>query len=153
MKTSHCFHFCLELPVIQLICPTAYSGHTAQFSYGQMVPHSKNTGYVKLDPERVNGVKVPPGQRWPGNLATWRECDPMLGQSDLIICKVCRKLTKFRVIVDPERNMTPMDPFPGHADPGVLRVYIYNPSTGYKKKRDQDFIRLKVNHLLVEYLA
>ena len=31
------------------------------------------------------------------------------------------KLTDFRVIVDPEWSLAPMDPFPGHADPGVFR--------------------------------
>ena len=36
------------------------------------------------------------------------------------------KLTDFRVIVDPEWSLAPMDPFPGHADPGVFRVYTYN---------------------------
>ena len=52
------------------------------------------------------------------------ECDPELGQSDLIICQVCRKLTNFRVIFDPEWSLAPMDPFPDQADPGVLRVYV-----------------------------
>ena len=47
---------------------------------------------------------------------------PELGQSDPVICKVCRKLTDLRVIVDPEWSLAPMDPFPGHADPGVLEV-------------------------------
>ena len=51
------------------------------------------------------------------------ECDPELGQSDPIISQVCRKLTNFRVIFDPEWSLAPMDPFPGHADPGVFRVY------------------------------
>ena len=32
------------------------------------------------------------------------------------------KLTDFRVIVDSEWSLVAMDPFPGHADPGVLRV-------------------------------
>ena len=32
------------------------------------------------------------------------------------------KLTDFRVIVDPEWSLAPMDSFPGHADPGVFRV-------------------------------
>ena len=48
------------------------------------------------------------------------ECNPELGQSDPIICKVCKKLTNFRVI--PGMEFAPMDPFPGHADPGVCRV-------------------------------
>ena len=34
------------------------------------------------------------------------------------------KLTDFRVIVDPEWSLAPMDPFPGHADPGVFRVCL-----------------------------
>ena len=51
------------------------------------------------------------------------EYDPMLGQSDPIVCLVCRKLTDFRVIVDPEWSLAPTDPFPGHVDPGVFRVY------------------------------
>ena len=50
------------------------------------------------------------------------ECDPELGQSDPIMCHVCRKLTNFRVIFDPEWSLAPMDPFPGHADLGVFRV-------------------------------
>ena len=31
------------------------------------------------------------------------------------------KSTDFRVIIDPEWSLAPMDPFPGHADPGVFR--------------------------------
>ena len=34
------------------------------------------------------------------------------------------KLTDFRVIVDPEWSLAPMDPFLRHADPGVFRVCI-----------------------------
>ena len=48
------------------------------------------------------------------------ENDPDLGLSDPIICQDCRKLTNFRVTFDSELSMTPMDPFPGHADPGVF---------------------------------
>ena len=39
-----------------------------------------------------------------------------------IICQVCRKLTKFRVTFDPERSMTPMNPFPAHDDQGIVLV-------------------------------
>ena len=39
------------------------------------------------------------------------EYDPELGQPDVIICEVCRKLTKFWVIIDPELGPTPMEPF------------------------------------------
>ena len=42
------------------------------------------------------------------------ENDRELGQSDPIVCQVCRKLTAFRVIVDPEWSLAPMDPFSGH---------------------------------------
>ena len=41
------------------------------------------------------------------------EYDPELGKSDPFICQVCRKLTTFRVTVDPERSMTPNGPFSG----------------------------------------
>ena len=50
--------------------------------------------------------------------------DPELGQSDPLVCQVCRKLTDFRVVVDPEWSLAPMDPFPGHADPGVLECSL-----------------------------
>ena len=35
------------------------------------------------------------------------EYDPELDQSDTITCQVRRKLTKFRVTIDPELSMTP----------------------------------------------
>ena len=53
--------------------------------------------------------------------------DPEVGQlsADLtnnwVIFRV--QLTDFRVIVNPEWSLAPMDPFPGHADPGAFRVY------------------------------
>ena len=43
--------------------------------------------------------------------------DPDLGQSDPIICQFA---TDFRVIVDPEWSLAPMDPFPGHGWPGCF---------------------------------
>ena len=36
------------------------------------------------------------------------------------------KLSDFRVIVDPEWGLASMDPFPGHVDPSVFRVYNYH---------------------------
>ena len=39
------------------------------------------------------------------------ECDPEMGQSDPIICQVCRKLTNSRVMFDPEWSLAPLDPF------------------------------------------
>ena len=50
------------------------------------------------------------------------EYDPELGKFYPIVVKSARKLTDFRVIVDPESSLAPMDPFLGHADPGVFRV-------------------------------
>ena len=68
--------------------------------------------HVKLDPERVHWGKTPfrvnddreirqPDAKY----------DPEFGQSDPIICQVCGKLTNFRVILDPEWSLAPMDPF------------------------------------------
>ena len=78
----------------------------------------------EIDPERVHWGQTPfRVNDDPENSQLDTECDPELGQSDPIICQVCRKLTNFRVIFDPEWSLAPMDPFPGHADPGVFRVY------------------------------
>ena len=80
--------------------------------------HSKNTG-VELDPEKIHWGQTPfrvnddPEIRRPD-----AEYDTELGQSDPIICQVCRKLTRFRVTR--ELSMAPMNPFSGHANPGVL---------------------------------
>ena len=41
------------------------------------------------------------------------ECDPDLGQTDPIICQVCRKLTKFRVTLLPGTEYDPNGPFSG----------------------------------------
>ena len=79
------------------------------FHFISIFLHSKNT--------RV--------RNWPGEISQLdAECDPELGQPDPIISQVCRKLTNFRVIFDPEWSLAPMDPFPGHADPGIFRVYL-----------------------------
>ena len=43
------------------------------------------------------------------------------------------KLPDFRVIVDPEWSLAPTDPFPGHADPGVV---------GCTRKEDFFFVHL-----------
>ena len=59
-----------------------------------------------------------------GNGQLDAEYDPELGQSVPITGHVCGELTDFRVIVDPEWSLAPMDPFPCHADPGVFRVNI-----------------------------
>ena len=82
--------------------------------------HSKNTR-VKLDSEK--GPLGPNSIVDPEISQLDSEYDPELGQSDPFICQVCRKLTTFRVTVDPERSLTQIDPFPGHADSDVLRVY------------------------------
>ena len=42
------------------------------------------------------------------------------------------KLTDFRVNDDPEWSLTPMDPFPGHADPGVFRVWDFKNKFAHK---------------------
>ena len=84
--------------------------------------HSKTTG-VKSDPERVHwGQTQFRVNDDPLIDQLTAEYDPELGQSDHIICQVCRKLTKFWVTFDPELGPTPMDPFPGHIDPGVFGV-------------------------------
>ena len=78
----------------------------------------------EIDPERVHWGQTPFRVNDDPEISQLdAESDPELGQSDPIICQVCRKLTNFRVICDPEWSLAPMDPFPGHADPGVLRVY------------------------------
>ena len=85
--------------------------------------HSENTGVKTWPGKGPLGPNSIPGQRWPGISQLDAEYDPELAQSDPIVCQVCRKLTDFRVIVDPEwslaHGLAPMDPFPGHADPGV----------------------------------
>ena len=88
--------------------------------------HSKNIG-VKLYPERVHWGQTPFRVNDDPEISQLEEeYDPDLGQRDPIICQVCRKLTYFRVIADLEWSLARMDPFPGHGDPGVLRV---NPCT------------------------
>ena len=53
------------------------------------------------------------------------EYDSELGKSDPIICQVCRKLTQIPGQFWPGMEyVTPMDPIPGHADPGVFRLYF-----------------------------
>ena len=49
------------------------------------------------------------------------------------------KLTDFGVIVDPEWSLSGMDPFPGHADPGVFRVYIFTCYTYRLNERHLNF--------------
>ena len=81
----------------------------------------------KLDPERVHWGQTPFQINDDPEISQLdAEYDPELGQSDPIVCQVCRELTDFRVIVDPEWSLAPMDPFPGHADPGVFRVQMTN---------------------------
>ena len=85
--------------------------------------HSIKRAGVKLDPERVHWGQIPfrvNGDREISQLDA--EYDPELGQSDPVICQVCRMLTHFSVIFGPEWSLAPMDPFPGHADTGVFRV-------------------------------
>ena len=75
----------------------------------------------EIDPERVHWGQTPFRVNDDPEISQLdAECDPELGQSDPIISQVCRKLTNFRVIFDPEWSLAPMDPFPGHADPGVF---------------------------------
>ena len=77
----------------------------------------------EIDPERVHWGQTPFRVNNDSEISQLdAECDPELGQYDPIICQVCRKLTNFRVIFDPEWSLAPTDPFPGHADPGVFRV-------------------------------
>ena len=83
------------------------------------VIHSKNTR-VKHDPERVQtSFRVNDD---PEISQSDAEYDQELGQSDPIICQVCGKRTDFRVIVDPEWSLAPMDPFRVKFDPDVFRV-------------------------------
>ena len=59
------------------------------------------------------------GQRWPGI----SQLDAGIGVNlTPLFVKIFRKLAKYWVTFDKERTMTQMDPFPGHADPGVFRV-------------------------------
>ena len=82
----------------------------------------KTTG-SEIDPERVHWGQTPFRVNDDPEISQLdAKCDPELGQSDPIICQVCRKLTNFLVIFDPEWSLAPMDPFPGHADSGVFRV-------------------------------
>ena len=62
-------------------------------------PYTLKNTVIKFGPERVHWGQT-----------SFRVNDD-LGQSDLFICQVCRKLTKFRVTSDPELSMTPIDPY------------------------------------------
>ena len=82
----------------------------------------------EIDPEKVHWGQTPFRVNDDPEISQLdAECASEPGQSDPIICQVCRKLTKFRVIFDLEWSLAPMDPFPGHADPGVFRVYVWVP--------------------------
>ena len=88
--------------------------------------HTLKTPGSEIDAERVHWGQTPFRVNDDPEISQLgAECDPELGQSDPIICQVCRKLTNFRVIFDPEWSLAPMDPFSGHADPGVFRVQLY----------------------------
>ena len=50
------------------------------------------------------------------------EYDPELGQSDLIICLVCKKLTKYWINFLLGIGSDTMDSFLGHVDLGFFRV-------------------------------
>ena len=98
------------------------------------VIHSKNTR-VKPDPERVQTSSRVNDD--PEISQSDAEYDQELGQSDPIICQVCGKRTDFRVIVDPEWSMAPMDPFRVKFDPGVFRVSIgFNETYSYESLPD-----------------
>ena len=86
--------------------------------------YTLKTPESEIDPERVHWSQTPFRVNDDPEISQLdAEYDLELGQSDPIICQVCRKLTNFGVIFDPEWSLAPMDPFPGHADPGVFRVY------------------------------
>ena len=51
--------------------------------------------------------------------------DPGISQSDPIICQFCGKLTDFRVILDPEWSLAPMDSFRVRFDPSVLECKLF----------------------------
>ena len=96
---------------------------------GTSTGHSKNTG-VKTWPGKGPWGQTPFQVNDDPEISQLdEEYDPELDQSDPIVCQVCRKLTDFWVIVDPEWSLAPMDPFPGHADPGVFKVHV---NTGVK---------------------
>ena len=91
----------------------------------QLGPFTLKTPGSEIDSERVHWGQTPfQVNAHPEISQLDTECDPELGQSDPIICQVCRKLTNFRVIFNPEWSLAPMDPFPGHADPGVLKCFL-----------------------------
>ena len=121
---AHCetIYWCYCLSVIIRII--FYFKHLLTFqSSNAMNATTLKTPGSEFDPERVHWGQTP--FRVNDDLEISQldaECDPELGQSDPIICQVCRKLTDFRVIFEPEWSLAPMDPFPGHADPGVFRV-------------------------------
>ena len=73
--------------------------------------HSKNTRVRNWPGKGPLGPNSIPGQRWPGNQSTWHNLTQSWDNLDPIICQVCRKLTNFRVLVDPEWSLAPMDPF------------------------------------------
>ena len=86
--------------------------------------YTLKTPESEIDPERVHWGQTPFRVNDDPEISQLdTECDPELGQSDPIICQVCRNLANFRVIFDPEWSLAPMDPFSGHADPDVFRVY------------------------------
>ena len=93
-------HYCLSLSTTEL----------------NQMHFTLNTPGSKLDPERVHWGQTPFRVNDDPEISQLdAEYDTELGKSDPIVWHVCRKLTDFRVIVDPEWSLAPMDPFPGHA--------------------------------------
>ena len=79
--------------------------------------HSKNTR-VSRDPEKGSlGPNSIPGQRWPEIRSNWQMIGSDWPSSGSYFTS---SWLIFRVNVDPEWSLAPMDPFPGHADPGCF---------------------------------
>ena len=92
----------------------------------------KNYYIVKFPIYNYAGPDSIPGHWWPPksvNRQFAAEYDQELSHSDLIICQVCKKLTKFRVTFDPELGPSPIDPFQGFVDPGVLECTQHKSSS------------------------
>ena len=120
----HCILYCIALYYIVSYCIVM---HCIVLLYCIVLYHESHTLKTpgsEIDPERVQCVQTPFRVNDDPEISQLdAECDPELVQSDPIICHVCRKLTNFRVIFDPEWSLAPMDPFPGHAqcDPELVQ--------------------------------
>ena len=101
--------------------------------WADFIPKLHHTDYLKKTPgsnltrKGSIGAKLHSGSTMTRKSVslTWNMTQCWVNRSDPIICQVCGKLTNFRVILDPEWSLAPMDPFRVKFDPGIFRVVLY----------------------------